>query len=419
MIKSFKFKNFKNFKDEVNFTFERGNKIELSEHIIKKNGCELLPIKVIYGSNSVGKSNILTAFNFIRAIILNGNIRKNEDDYIGLCSNFDSKKDYETPMEFVISFLIKEDVYDYKISIKNHYKEKSSEITDEFLYINSEMIFERKGQEFEFSSKESIIKAYYQLFSTKKIKTEIQESLKANVLKTSNFMNWLQNYSSTLCQKIRNFFLNEVIIIEDLESEKINIPNKIKAELKKDETIENTYVNKLLKELDLTKQKIAFTKNEQTNEFDSLVKYEFNDSKEGILTRAAAVESKGTLKLIDLISQLVYSLKYGATLMIDELDSSIHHEIIYSIVSAYGDPTINKKGAQLVFTTHNPVYMNENLLRRDEIVFVEKNKRTSYINTLDDYKIRKDKKYLRNYLAGNFTILPNFDIGEIIKDDKN
>ena len=98
--------------------------------------------------------------------------------------------------------------------------------------------------------------------------------------------------------------------------------------------------------------------------------------------------------------------------------NSIHHEIIYSIISAYGDPTINKKGAQLVFTTHNPVYMNEKLLRRDEIVFIEKNDETSYINTLDDYNIRNDKKYLRNYLAGEFTILPNFDLGEIIESDK-
>ena len=171
--------------------------------------------------------------------------------------------------------------------------------------------------------------------------------------------------------------------------------------------------------MDQEKADIYFKKEENNKPAQAIAKYTFSDTNESIETNANLTESKGTLKLIDLIGLIVGSLTFGDILMVDELDASIHHEIIYSILSAYGDPDINKNGAQLIFTTHNPVYMNEKLLRRDEIVFVEKDDETSYIQTLNDYDIRKDKKYLKNYLAGEFTLLPNFDLGEIINNEKS
>lgn len=418
MIIDFKFENFKNFKEKTNFSFERGNKTELQEHIIKKSNYELLPIKVIYGSNSAGKTNILKAFSLLKRIIINGIIRKQEDDYIGLCSNLDSKKDYESPMEFDITFLIDKDVYNYKLHIKN-YAEMRSEVLYECLKINNETIFERTKKEVTFSSKKEIIEKYYTELSKKSVLEANQELLRKNILNTSVFTNWLQTFSGEICHKIKSFFLEKVVIIENLEKEKIDIPISLKKDAPKDSRFTSNLVNKLLQELDQEKTDIYFKKVEDNKPVKAMSKYTFSDTKEFIESDANLTESKGTLKLIDLIGLIVGSLTFGDVLMVDELDASIHHEIIYSILSAYGDPNINKKGAQLVFTTHNPVYMNEKLLRRDEIVFVEKDDETSYIETLDDYDIRKDKKYLKNYLAGEFTLLPNFDLGVIVNNEEN
>ena len=119
--------------------------------------------------------------------------------------------------------------------------------------------------------------------------------------------------------------------------------------------------------------------------------------------------------MIDLLYPIINSLENGSPIFIDELDASIHHEIIYNIIQTFGDPSVNKKGAQLVFTTHNPVYLNKNLLRRDEIVFIEKDKKGSHLNTLENYNPRNDEVYLKNYLNGNYTILPNFDLNHIIE----
>lgn len=418
MIVDFDFKNFKNFKEEIKFSFEKGNKTELQEHIIKKNGYELLPIKVIYGINSAGKTNILNAFSLLKRIIINGVIRKQENDYIGLCSNLDSKKDYESPMEFDITFLIDKDVYNYKLHIKN-YAEMRSEVLYECLQENNEIIFERTKKEVRFSSKKAIIEKYYAQLSKRGVLEANQELLRKNILNTSIFTNWLQTFSGEICHKIKTFFLERVIIIKNLESEKIDIPLDLKKNAPKDSKFTSNLVNKLLQELDQEKADIYFKKEENNKPAQAIAKYTFSDTNESIETNADLTESKGTLKLIDLIGLIVGSLTFGDILMVDELDASIHHEIIYSILSAYGDPDINKNGAQLIFTTHNPVYMNEKLLRRDEIVFVEKDDETSYIQTLNDYDIRKDKKYLKNYLAGEFTLLPNFDLGEIINDEKS
>lgn len=422
VIVDFKFKNFKNFKKETNFSFKRGKKTELQEHIIKNSGYELLPIKAIYGSNSVGKTNILNAFRLLKRMIVNGVIRKQGNDYIGLCSNFDSKKDYESPMDFDITFIVDKDVYNYKLYIKN-YAEMKSEVLYESLTENNEIIFQRTKNDVIFSNKKEIIEKYYAQLSKKSVLEANQELLRKNILATSIFTSWLQTFSGDICQKIRKFFLEKVVIIQDLEKERIDVPIELKKDAPEKSKFTSLLINKLLRELNQEKVDIYFQKEEDNKPTKTMAKYTFSDVNNSIESNADLTESKGTLKLIDLIGLIVGSLTFGDILMVDELDASIHHEIICSIIKAYGDPDINKNGAQLVFTTHNPVYMNEKLLRRDEIVFVEKEVEkdieSSVIHTLDDYDIRKDKKYLKNYLAGEFTMLPNFDLGELIGDEQS
>ena len=90
MLVNFKIKNFKTFKEETEFSFERGQKRELSYHIIHTDNYELLPVKAIYGSNACGKTNLLLAIQGLKNFIIRKSIRQKKDDYIGLCSNFDN-----------------------------------------------------------------------------------------------------------------------------------------------------------------------------------------------------------------------------------------------------------------------------------------------------------------------------------------
>lgn len=123
----------------------------------------------------------------------------------------------------------------------------------------------------------------------------------------------------------------------------------------------------------------------------------------------------------------VQALKYGCVLVVDELDASLHPDLVAAIVSVFNNPTINKNGAQLIFNTHNPIYLNKNIFRRDQILFVEKNRETyeSELYSLADFKtygekaVRDDERFMKNYLAGKYGAIPFVDFEAAIHQALN
>lgn len=405
MLVNFKFKNFKSFKEETSFSFEKGQKRELNHHIIHANDkYELLPIKVIYGSNASGKSNLLEALHMLKMFILRKGIRFQQDDYVDLCSNFDNHKN---PIEFSITFIIDNREYDYFLSFVNSLK-KESKILKETLKEDKKTIFERTNNRIKFSSDKEVINEHYKILLEENSQELIKKMIEGNIKSTDIFTNWYSTIDSKFCEKISLYFSN---IITIMNTDQFNINSFIKFD-DKNKIYQDKKINKLLKELNVGKEEVFF-KYSEDGKINNFVSYKTDDI--NIIAPLNTIESKGTIKLIDLLYPLFASLQNGTPLFIDELDASIHHEIIYNIIQTFGDPTINTKGAQLIFTTHNPVYLNKNLLRRDEIVFIEKDNSGSHLHTLDDYNIRNDQVYLKNYLNGNYTVLPNFDFNNIMK----
>ncbi len=406
MLVNFKIKNFKTFKEETEFSFERGQKRELNHHIIHTDNYELLPIKAIYGSNACGKTNLLFAMIGLKNFIIGKSIRQEKDDYIGLCSNFDN---YEKPIEMSVTFICDNKEYYYYLSFVNYFKEMESKIIREVLKEDNKTLFIRDNKRLEFSSDEKVINEHYKRFLDDNLKIEMTKMIEENIKETDTFTSWYSNIDNKLCEKITSYFSNITTII-DLE--KFNINSYIQF-ADRNKTYQDRNVDKLLKELNVDKEKILFEYTED-GKINNYVSYK-TDKNTDIIAPVNSIESKGTVKLIDLLYPIIWSLQNGAPIFVDELDASIHHEIIYNLIQTYGDPTINTKGAQLIFTTHNPVYLNKNLLRRDEIVFIEKDNNGSHLHTLDDYNIRNDQVYLKNYLNGNYTVLPNFNFSNIVK----
>lgn len=84
----------------------------------------------------------------------------------------------------------------------------------------------------------------------------------------------------------------------------------------------------------------------------------------------------------------------------------------------FKNPSINIFNAQLIFNTHNPIYINNNLFRRDEIYIVDKNKEgisELYNLTVFD-KLRSDKNYMKEYLSGAYGGIGNCELEDVIKD---
>lgn len=412
MVISYTFKNFKTFKEENTFSFLGGRKKELEEHLMSfDEHHRVLPLKVIYGSNASGKTNIIKSLFVLKRIVLETKLKEaGEQNYLMLCSNFSSLEDYEAPVTFHLVFTMENDIYDYFLSIQNNYNDRKTIVLKEVLKENDALIFERNGNNVKFSTKDDVVKKHYPQFKDSHFKSQIMQMIKVNMDENSVFTGWYNFIDAELCFKLLYYFKSKLIVIYDLEDYKLQLPENVKEGI-----FSNKLIDALLHELE-TGEKEFYVQVDKSGKSSERVVYKIDENCK-IEALPSSTESKGTIKMIDTLDLFLYALGQGATLVIDELDASIHHEIIYNIIQAFGDPSINKERGQLIFTTHNPVYMNKELLRRDEIVFVEKDNDSSIISTLEESNLRNDEVYLKNYLAGKYTILPKFDIEHLLHVD--
>ena len=117
-------------------------------------------------------------------------------------------------------------------------------------------------------------------------------------------------------------------------------------------------------------------------------------------------ESDGTQKLFEFVGGWLRALDSGATLFVDELDRSLHPKLTRYLVELFNSDE-NRKNAQLVFTPHDTTLLDPDLLRRDQIWFVEKNKeRASPVYSLLEFSPRKDEALERGYLKGRYGAIP-------------
>lgn len=118
-------------------------------------------------------------------------------------------------------------------------------------------------------------------------------------------------------------------------------------------------------------------------------------------------ESRGTRKLFNFAGPVLDTLENGYTLVVDELNNSLHPLVVRKIVEAFHDEVVNTGGAQLVFATHASSMLDLNLFRRDQIWFVEKDVTGgTKIYPLTDFSPRKDSSLEKGYLLGKYGAVP-------------
>jgi AAA15 family ATPase/GTPase len=118
-------------------------------------------------------------------------------------------------------------------------------------------------------------------------------------------------------------------------------------------------------------------------------------------------ESSGTQKVFSLAARWLSVLGDGGVLVVDELDTSLHPSVMRMLVSLFHNPLYNKKGAQLIFSTHDATLMDNSLFRRDQIWFVEKDRNLeSHLYPLSDFSPRKGEDLEKGYLRGRYGAIP-------------
>jgi hypothetical protein len=120
-------------------------------------------------------------------------------------------------------------------------------------------------------------------------------------------------------------------------------------------------------------------------------------------------ESDGTQRLYGLIAPVVDALNSGRILVIDELDHALHTLLVRRLISMFHDPLLNKNGAQLIFSTHGTSLLDHTLFRRDQIWFTEKDgDQATRLYPLSDFSPRKNEAWERGYLMGRYGAVPFF-----------
>ena len=129
-------------------------------------------------------------------------------------------------------------------------------------------------------------------------------------------------------------------------------------------------------------------------------------------------ESNGTNKLFNLTGAIIDTLLFGKILFIDELDSSMHTMLSHAIISLFHNKNINTRNAQLIFSTHDTNFLNQNTFRRDQIWFIEKTyTESSKLYSLLDYSPRNDASLEKRYLSGAFGGIPYLkDFSNIVNE---
>jgi uncharacterized protein len=123
-------------------------------------------------------------------------------------------------------------------------------------------------------------------------------------------------------------------------------------------------------------------------------------------------ESAGTHRLFALAGPWLEILSKGQVVCVDELETSMHPLMVRELLRLFMCPKANAKGAQIVFTTHNPLLLDTTLIRRDQVWFTDKDDEgAAHLYPLTDYSPRKGESLVRGYMSGRYGAVPFIPTG--------
>lgn len=391
MLCQFTVKNYKSIRDEITFDMQAAAISENEDRIIEdKDGELFLPVSVIYGPNGGGKSNVLEALQTLAAKILrplyatgDSSERFYQTKRLVIEPFAFSENTKKSPTEFEIFFRTDLAEYRYILTVKK----------DEVVYERLDRIkldtkrrsalFERDKEGIELKGVFTKLKASDELSETLPLLSYLGITYKKNEV-VKDILDWFV-YGIN--------FLNYGNPIQELGMAVANSEDV------------KQLVLEMIQEMDL--DIVDFRVEEKEKDRIEVYTKHTVDGYDAELSLAE--ESSGTKKLFGLLPFIADSLLSGTTLIIDELDAKIHPVLLRYLIMLFNNMSVNQKGAQLIFTSHDLSTMNSDVFRRDEIWFVAKGKsQNSKLYSLAEFKnekgesVRKDAKFDKQYLEGKY-----------------
>ena len=412
MLLQFYFSNYRSFESEGILDMRASGSNELSSHIRNTLNEKVLPVTAIYGANASGKSSVFEAFQFMTWCVLESlsfSDDNKKNSYKLKVDSFKFSDSRDKPSEFEINYIDKkgkkELYYNYGFKIDN------SGILEEYLAFNTKTGVKR-NEDYTYIFKRERSQKLYLDSSIEKFRENLEISLKDKTLLVS--LGAKLNIDDFI--RVRTWFINAEVINFSNSLYGIFLENTLPDNIIESEKVRKnlvSFINSFDDSIiDIEVEKISAI---DESDSDNYRVFTVHKSDKGTSTARISMneESSGTKKMFSLYQTLLDVLEKGTVFFADELDIKLHPLLMRNILLTFTDKEKNPNNAQLIFTTHNTIYMDMNLLRRDEIWFVEKDNGVSNLYSLDDItnekgeKVRKDSNYEKHYLLGNYGAIPN------------
>ncbi|HDL7347818.1 MULTISPECIES: AAA family ATPase [Enterobacterales] len=404
--------NFRSIKEKMIFNLSAsGSNNHLSGHFFKN---DLMPVGTlrsagVYGANASGKSNVLMAFEAIKFIATeSGDLKEGKripchDPYALSASNVIS------PVHFEAEFYSAEGnrfVYEVKFT--------KDQIVFESLDYYPSRVKANLFTRYEDDSWESIKFGGHYKGGIKKIPFFKNNSYLSKAGDNAATPDIIKEAYNFFRKQIRHIGLKEKIRISSFGDREDVVNDTAKVLCMVDTGISGIAVKEMDSELPIKMDDDIPQEIKEIIEEDYKYRYMFSHATEegGSVSFSINRESEGTQKLFEIIPLIKSAFDEKKVVIFDELDNSLHPHIADLIVRLFNDPDVNKKGSQLVFSTHNMQLMTPEKMRRDQIWFCEKRSGASFVYSLDDFdkkKVKTTTPYANWYDEGRFGGVPDIN----------
>lgn len=434
MILEFRTKNYKSFVEEIIFSMtaapkQKGLDYSLLIKKVKNKQVKVLSSSVIYGPNASGKTNIIGAMDTFRAIVLRGNIRNSEEqsspnqasNVLELIPNNTAK--CSEPVLFSIDFMESDLLIHYELNLDlgcflddNYYRK----VLKEELFVNDEKIFVRDDT-LSFGDLKSINKYLVDnIHLNEDSLIEISKnSLNDEELFLTNGFKLV--FSHSFVKLITTWFANKFMVVYRADS--LQLIKRFVDPQKQTVYVEKT-TDSAAKLFGINSNALGYVVSEDKADAKLCSIFKNVKDKKSAVMAAEIFESYGTIRFVNMFPLVIRAILTGGTLVVDEFDASIHPMALMSIINIFHNDEINVNNAQLIFNTHNPIFLNSNLFRRDEIKFVERDEKNNNSNlyalsdfgTTGEKGVRKHEDYMKNYFISQYGAIKDIDFTPIFEE---
>lgn len=392
MILKFKFKNFRSVKNWQTLSFEASSdKVYEEYYCTRINGTKLLKLGAIYGANASGKTNILLALDFLRNLAIQP--RTNKTQPVGFIPFLLDDTSREEAGLFELTFFVGDIKHIYAV-----------EVNDKVILKESLYYYPGKLPAEIFTRETQGDVTQIKLGSKVKLNTAEQEKLQVNTLSNMSVISTYTtaNFVFPQLENVYNYFLHQWLPLLHPE-DNLHSWNFDKIAPSSDN---RDFLLDLLHRADFNISGFDIQKSKVPNKKNDIAFEHTVQTQSGNTTYFLPdfLESSGTMRYYGLGMVLNNLLKKDAIIPIDELESSLHPDLFTHYINLF---LVNSARSQLLFTTHNILFLDTDDLRKDVVWFTDKKEDGgTELYSLDDFDIRNGVSFLNAYKAGKFGAKP-------------